>query len=71
MGRTLRLDVIAEGVESAGQLALLERIGCHAFQGYLFCGPVPVSELDQLLAADHGRLPARHDAPLGDLAIGA
>lgn len=35
LGKNLALDVVAEGVESAGQRQCLEAFGCHAFQGYL------------------------------------
>jgi EAL domain-containing protein (putative c-di-GMP-specific phosphodiesterase class I) len=70
MGRTLHLDVIAEGVETASQREFLEGIGCDGFQGYLFSRPVPVVEFDRLLARGRGRLVA-DDPVLGDLAIGA
>jgi len=45
MARALGLNVIAEGVERAGQAAALKRIGCDAMQGFLFGHPVPVHEL--------------------------
>ncbi|MRV70401.1 EAL domain-containing protein [Duganella sp. FT92W] len=40
MARSLKLDVIAEGVETEAQRALLERLGCHRYQGYLFGRPM-------------------------------
>lgn len=49
MGRTFGLNVIAEGVETEEQYELLELLGCHAFQGYLFSKPVPVEEFEKLL----------------------
>ncbi len=49
MGRTLGLNVIAEGVESEAQLEFLAGHGCHAYQGYLFSRPVPVKEFERLL----------------------
>lgn len=46
LGRTFGLDVIAEGVESAGQRDFLAKGGCHGYQGYLFGRPVPVNEFE-------------------------
>jgi predicted signal transduction protein with EAL and GGDEF domain len=40
LGRQLRLDVIAEGVETQEQLASIAGIGCSAYQGYLVSEPV-------------------------------
>ena len=37
--------MVAEGVETEAQLALLRAHGCDAFQGYLASRPVPASEL--------------------------
>ncbi|MBR0567883.1 EAL domain-containing protein [Azoarcus sp. L1K30] len=45
MAHQLRLDVIAEGVETAEQLALLSALGCAACQGYLFGHAVNASEI--------------------------
>jgi diguanylate cyclase (GGDEF)-like protein/PAS domain S-box-containing protein len=49
MTETLRLYVIAEGVETEAQREFLELCGCHAFQGYLFSKPVPLDEFERLL----------------------
>jgi diguanylate cyclase (GGDEF)-like protein len=45
----LRLKVVAEGVESAGQLELLKRMGCDQYQGFLRSPAVPASEVEALL----------------------
>lgn len=42
MGRALDVEVIAEGVETAEQLAELRRVGCHSVQGYLLGRPAPL-----------------------------
>ena len=50
MGHSLRLKVIAEGVESAEHAEFLTRHGCDEAQGYYFGKPVPADEFVQLLA---------------------
>ena len=49
MSHNLGLDVIAEGVEREDQIEYLIAFGCPAFQGYLFCRPLPVSDFNSLL----------------------
>ncbi|MDX1606938.1 MAG: EAL domain-containing protein, partial [Candidatus Competibacterales bacterium] len=44
MGRNLRLQVLAEGVETEQQLDFLRREGCDTYQGFLFGRPVPADE---------------------------
>ena len=51
LAHTLRLKVIAEGVETEGQREFLRRHGCDEIQGYLCGRPVPPAEFTQLLAA--------------------
>ncbi|MFS2028102.1 EAL domain-containing protein [Massilia sp. CT11-137] len=50
MAHGLRLSVVAEGVETAGQLALLADLGCDLVQGWLFSRAVPADQFAQLLA---------------------
>lgn len=45
----LDLEVVAEGVETAGQLAQLHVLGCLYVQGYLFSRPLPSEEAGKLL----------------------
>jgi ActR/RegA family two-component response regulator len=49
MAHSLRLKVIAEGVETEGQLALLLQNGCDEMQGYLFSKPVDAAACARLL----------------------
>lgn len=58
LAHSLDLDVLAEGVETEEQRAFLERQGCYSYQGYLFCKPLPIEELERFM----DRLPAMEDA---------
>jgi diguanylate cyclase (GGDEF)-like protein len=49
LGKTLGLDVIAEGVETREQCDYLLAHDCEAFQGYLFARPEPLAAFEQLL----------------------
>ncbi|MGY2064955.1 EAL domain-containing protein [Blastococcus sp. SYSU DS0619] len=51
LGRTLGMDVVAEGVETEGQMAELRAMDCRYLQGYLFGRPMPFAELRALLAS--------------------
>jgi PAS domain S-box-containing protein/diguanylate cyclase (GGDEF)-like protein len=51
MAHGLRLSVVAEGVETRGQLALLADLGCDLVQGWLFSRAVPGEEFARMLAA--------------------
>jgi diguanylate cyclase (GGDEF)-like protein/PAS domain S-box-containing protein len=49
LAHSLKLKVIAEGVETAAQLAYLRRHHCDDIQGYYFSPPLPLPELEQML----------------------
>ena len=49
LGHTLRFEVLAEGVETAEQLALLQEMACDYYQGYYFSKAVPAEEFRRLL----------------------
>ena len=49
MAKQLKHAVIAEGVESADQLAFLRGLGCDEIQGYLFSPPVPAEKFEALV----------------------
>jgi EAL domain-containing protein (putative c-di-GMP-specific phosphodiesterase class I) len=49
LGRTLGMDVVAEGVETAGQLDALRGMGCRFIQGWLVGRPMEAGELPAFL----------------------
>jgi EAL domain-containing protein (putative c-di-GMP-specific phosphodiesterase class I) len=49
MAQSLKLEVVAEGVETHQQLAFLRARGCHAAQGYLFGKPMPAERIEEWL----------------------
>jgi len=48
LARTLRLEIVAEGVEHEAQRSFLVGGGCEALQGYLLGRPVPIAEFERL-----------------------
>jgi diguanylate cyclase (GGDEF)-like protein len=58
--RTLKLETIAEGVETGAQVAHLRALGCDRLQGYYFAKPQPAETFRELLTA-----PSQAAAPSG------
>ena len=52
LGRSLKLPVIAEGVETEAQLAFLTAEGCSEIQGYLIGRPQPIAHYQRVVAGD-------------------
>jgi diguanylate cyclase (GGDEF)-like protein/PAS domain S-box-containing protein len=52
MAHSLRMDVIAEGVETKEQMEFLTERDCFAMQGYYFCRPVPAEKISHILEND-------------------
>ncbi len=52
LAQSLRMRVIAEGVETEQQLGFLRRHRCDQIQGYYFSRPLPASDFEQLLIQD-------------------
>jgi diguanylate cyclase (GGDEF)-like protein len=52
MAHSLKLDVIAEGVETQEQRDILSFYGCNRFQGYLFSKPVAIEQFEELIRGD-------------------
>ena len=49
MSKRLQLDVVAEGVETSGQLAFLQEHGCQRVQGYYFSKPLILEDLVEFI----------------------
>jgi len=54
LGRTLRLKVTAEGIETGEQAALLGNFACDQMQGYFFGRPMPEAEVPSAILRDVG-----------------
>lgn len=54
LARTLRLDVIAEGVENEEQLRFLGELGCSRVQGFLISRPIPGDQILDFVSAFAG-----------------
>jgi len=65
MGHSLGLQLVAEGVETAGQAAILEKMGCHYLQGYHIARPTAPDALLRFADERARRAPA----PYSDFAI--
>jgi EAL domain-containing protein (putative c-di-GMP-specific phosphodiesterase class I) len=50
LARVMRMDVVAEGIETEEQLKLLQRMGCRYGQGYFFAQPLPAEEVGRMLS---------------------
>ncbi|NVC64068.1 EAL domain-containing protein [Vibrio sp. 05-20-BW147] len=50
LGKSLNLTVVAEGVETHQQAALLSNLRCHSIQGFHFHRPQPKHEIEELFA---------------------
>ncbi|MCA1691829.1 MAG: EAL domain-containing protein [Actinobacteria bacterium] len=50
LAATLKMDAVAEGVESRKQVATLKRLRCRFAQGYYFARPQPPEAVDRLLS---------------------
>ncbi len=60
MARSLKLNVIAEGVENQEQLNYLAAHGCDEVQGYFLGKPVPADEFERFLVKKAGVVTALH-----------
>ncbi|XVL51828.1 EAL domain-containing protein [Methylobacter sp. G7] len=63
MGHILGFKVLAEGVETAKQLAFLREKGCDMYQGYIKSRPIPAQEFAELLRDQQQWVHAHTQAP--------
>jgi diguanylate cyclase (GGDEF)-like protein len=49
LGKTLKMDILAEGVETLEEFNCLKELGCYHYQGFYFSTPLPFDEFTQLL----------------------
>ena len=68
LAHSLKLKVVAEGVETEGQLSFLRSHGCDEMQGYYFARPLGVEDCTQALVEDR-RLPGAKPRPGVDVPI--
>ncbi len=61
MAHSLRLKVVAEGVDAEEQAKALDRLGCDQLQGYLFSKPLPFDDMTALLRPEAGKGKARRE----------
>lgn len=54
MAKNMKMDVVAEGVETAEQLSLLRQLNCEFAQGYFFSKPLSVKDIESLLQDNNG-----------------
>jgi diguanylate cyclase (GGDEF)-like protein/PAS domain S-box-containing protein len=59
LARSVGIVAIAEGVETAEQLAALQDLGCGCGQGYLWSRPLPAEELEQMMQLGAFRIPTQ------------
>jgi EAL domain-containing protein (putative c-di-GMP-specific phosphodiesterase class I) len=62
MAHSLRMSVIAEGVETVEQAELLKSYGCEIMQGYYYARPMPIDKVTEFLLKN--RTTIKREMPL-------
>jgi diguanylate cyclase (GGDEF)-like protein len=65
LAKSLKKKLIAEGIETEAQLALLRRLGCDYGQGYLFARPLTAEKIERSLYEGRSWLPPANDDRTG------
>lgn len=63
LAKALGITVVAEGVETEAQASFLSGMQCGELQGFLFCRPLPVDQLQRFLATEAAAVPAPAGLP--------
>jgi diguanylate cyclase len=64
LAHSLRLKVVAEGVETSEQLDVLRSLGCDQYQGFCFSPAVPATQFAELLRVSQQKTGSAPDSPL-------
>ena len=52
IGKTIKCNIVAEGIEQIEQFEILKKFGCHFFQGFYFSLPIAIAEFEKLVEAN-------------------
>jgi EAL domain-containing protein (putative c-di-GMP-specific phosphodiesterase class I) len=55
VAKSLNIEVIAEGIETLGQINFLKHEGCHEGQGFYFCKPLSVRDFEEFMRKYEGK----------------
>ena len=66
LAHSLKLNVIAEGVETSEHYELLRKLGCDEMQGYYFCRPIPADEVSSFMLEHADRVSRLRDKASGE-----
>lgn len=55
LAHALNMEVVAGGIETKGQYAMLQKLGCDRAQGYIFSRPAPAFEFQKLIRTEKTR----------------
>ena len=67
LGKALDLEVIAEGVETNQQYAIIRRLGCDLVQGYFIARPMPAEQLRRWCGGYEDTQSLKHGSAVVDI----
>ena len=71
IGKSLGIEIIAEGVETMAQARILADLGCDTLQGYVFARPMPAQEFFEFLCKNASANSLRAPTARRRIALGA